>query len=43
MLNSCPGNSRAGMLQSLCPGLTSGAVGEHSHGEVDLHGCAVPG
>lgn len=43
MLNSCPGNRGSGMLQSFCPGLTSGAVGEHSHGEVDLRGCAVPG
>lgn len=31
------------MLQSLCPSLTSGTVGEHSHSEVDLRGCVVPG
>lgn len=42
MLNSSP-RSTVGLLQSLCPRLTSGAVGEHSHGEVDLRGCAVPG
>lgn len=43
MLTSCPLSSRVGLLQSLCPRLTSGAVGEHGHREVDLRGCVVPG
>lgn len=43
MLNSCPESSRLGPLHSLCPSLTSGAVREHGHGEVDLRGCVVPG
>lgn len=43
MWNSCPVRSRRGPLHGLCPSLTSGAVREHGHGEVDLRGCVVPG
>lgn len=42
-MNSCPVNSRVGLHQNLCLSLTSGAVGEHGHGEVDFRGGAVPG
>lgn len=42
-MSGCPVRSRLGLPQSPWPGLTSGAVREHGHGEVDLRGCAVPG
>ena len=43
MLNGCPVSSRLGLLHSHCPSLTSGAVREHGHSEVDLRGFEVPG
>ena len=42
-VDSCPVSGSLGLLASHHPSLTSGAVREHGHSEVDLRGCEVPG